>query len=150
MGQWETLDFMIDILQSNASGLQPCAQEGPLENIPGQSIARRDGLQRPKPNRGGILGEFIRDAPVEFCCALDSRLMMDPVRTPCGHVFEREVLAHALPDYNHCCPLSGTPLTLDDCVRLPELRRSISQWVRGRQPCHPRPSGLFTVTTATC
>jgi len=58
--------------------------------------------------------------------------MMDPVRTPLGHIFERVGLAHALEVMGGFCPVTGSPLSLEECERQPELRKRIAQWVRGQ------------------
>merc|ERR1712232_165557 len=78
--------------------------------------------------RGPALRALVQEAPPEFRCALDGQLMMDPVQSPTGHVFERAVLARTLRESSHgCCPISGQPLALEDCQRLPDLRKKISR-----------------------
>eukprot|EP00933_Yihiella_yeosuensis_P022862 TRINITY_DN17911_c0_g1_i1.p1 TRINITY_DN17911_c0_g1~~TRINITY_DN17911_c0_g1_i1.p1 ORF type:complete len:436 (-),score=49.61 TRINITY_DN17911_c0_g1_i1:109-1416(-) len=76
----------------------------------------------------------ISDAPQELRCAFDGRLLVDPVRSPCGHVFERTVLARALKQTGGFCPLTGAALKLSDCSRDSELRLLIVKWVRQNQP----------------
>ena len=51
------------------------------------------------------------------------KLVTDPVRAPSGYIFERAVLARALAESNGVCPVTGQPLTLQDCPRDPDLRR---------------------------
>jgi len=94
---------------------------------PAKSTVAPGGSGRGAP---GALQELVRLAPAEFRCAQDGQLMMDPVRSPDGHVFERAGLARALENAGGHCPLTGRPLTLDECSRLPELRRRIAHWVR--------------------
>lgn len=77
----------------------------------------------------GLRG-MIDGAPLEFRCAIDSRLMLDPVRSPQGHTFERSSLERALSSKGGRCPISGEPLALDACTRDPQLRRRIVRWVR--------------------
>mmetsp|Transcript_12329 Transcript_12329/g.33869 ORF Transcript_12329/g.33869 Transcript_12329/m.33869 type:complete len:615 (-) Transcript_12329:131-1975(-) len=80
------------------------------------------------------LRELVCDAPREFCCQLDGRLLVDPVRSPYGNVFERSMLGHRLDASGGRCPITGSPLQLSECNRDNELRLRICQWVRQSQP----------------
>ncbi|CAE8641918.1 unnamed protein product [Polarella glacialis] len=85
------------------------------------------------PNSNG-LREIVCDAPAEFCCAVDGRLLVDPVRAPSGHVFERSVLARSLKASGGLCPITGAALELGECQRDTELRARILKWVRQSRP----------------
>ncbi|CAE7213004.1 SLC44A1, partial [Symbiodinium necroappetens] len=98
--------------------------------------------KRPEPERSTVLAESRRrapstpglrdlmsDVPKEFCCALDGRLLVDPVRTPGGRVYERSVLAKTLAEGDPRV-LSDSPYTLQDCQRDAGLRARIVDWVR--------------------
>ncbi|CAE7312922.1 SLC44A1 [Symbiodinium sp. CCMP2592] len=93
--------------------------------------------KKPEPERctaGGRmrapgLRDLMSDVPKEFCCALDGRLLVDPVRAPGGHVYERSVLAKALAEGDPRV-LSDSPYTLQDCQRDTGLRARIVDWVR--------------------
>lgn len=87
---------------------------------------------------GSLLHELVCGAPAEFRCALDGQLMMDPVQSPYGHVFERTGLAQILCANGGLCPLTGQPLCLEQCTRVPELRRRIAKWVRSALPAEKR------------
>lgn len=76
------------------------------------------------------LRELARGAPPEFCCTLDGRILIDPISSPAGHIFERSVLVRALQGNGGLCPITGTPLTLEQCPRDKEMRKRIQQWVR--------------------
>lgn len=88
----------------------------------------------PATVRTGRLGEIVRDAPAAFRCSFDGQLMMDPVRSPFGHVFERISLVGALNASDGHCPITGQLLSITDCERVPELRRQITTWVRQQDP----------------
>uniref|UniRef100_A0A7S4QEB1 U-box domain-containing protein n=1 Tax=Alexandrium monilatum TaxID=311494 RepID=A0A7S4QEB1_9DINO len=90
-------------------------------------------LPGPAAQPGCVLGPLAREAPPEFCCPLDGQLMMDPVSTPDGHVFDRAALANALDLGSGVCPFTGQALSLEQCARQPELRKRIQVWVRGRR-----------------
>ncbi|CAK0806605.1 unnamed protein product, partial [Prorocentrum cordatum] len=76
----------------------------------------------------------LEDVPEHFRCAIDGRLLLDPVRAPSGQVFERSVLARSLQAPPTLGLTAALPPRLEDCQRTPELRRQILQWVRDRRP----------------
>merc|ERR1712224_739838 len=103
MGQWA---LALDIPA-------PAAHPSPAhESLPPPPPASKP---MPVPKQRMALQELARDAPPEFRCLLDGRLLMDPVRSPEGHVFERAGLAGALRDSGGLCPISRVPLLLDCC-----------------------------------
>jgi len=77
-----------------------------------------------------VLRNLVRGAPPEFCCALTGQLMMDPVQSEYGHVFERAAIIKEIRRSGGTCPASGERLNLKMLARLPELRRSILAWIR--------------------
>ncbi|CAE8624069.1 unnamed protein product [Polarella glacialis] len=81
---------------------------------------------------------LVKNAPPHLCCALDGKLLVDPVRSPQGLVFERGSLARALGARPGVCPLTGAPLELEACPRAVELRAQVTQWVRNRAPSTQR------------
>ncbi|CAE8689000.1 unnamed protein product [Polarella glacialis] len=89
-------------------------------------------------HRNAGLRELMCDIPEAFRCELDGKLLVDPVRTPSGRVFERSVLVRLLTPEGGVCPISGTPLALGDCVRDPDLRAQIVKWVRLNRPRQKR------------
>merc|ERR1712178_590277 len=80
------------------------------------------------------LRDLVSDAPQQFRCQMDGRLLVDPVRTPSGHLFERSTLARVLKASGGFCPLTGVPLELKTCQRDGPLRQQILSWVRQNQP----------------
>eukprot|EP00439_Symbiodinium_sp_Y106_P014267 s4026_g2.t1 len=78
------------------------------------------------------LRSLVARPPPRFACSLDGRLLVDPVATPCGQVCERSVLVQRLRDTSGVCPWTGAALAVEQCERLPELRREIHSWLRSR------------------
>jgi len=91
----------------------------------------------PTPKIHHVLSSLLARLPVDLCCALDGQLLIDPVQSPNGHIFERASLAAALTRSGSLCPLTGLPLTLAECRRVPDVRRAAIRWLRQH---HPRPS----------
>uniref|UniRef100_A0A7S2CD07 U-box domain-containing protein n=1 Tax=Alexandrium andersonii TaxID=327968 RepID=A0A7S2CD07_9DINO len=78
------------------------------------------------------LRDLVQNAPKEFRCALDGKLLCDPVVSPGGVVFERSTLVRWLQKHGPTCPITGQALQADDCKRSPEIRKQVTEWVRGK------------------
>ncbi|KAF4718189.1 hypothetical protein FOZ63_008942, partial [Perkinsus olseni] len=55
------------------------------------------------------------NAPAELKCALDGKIMTNPVRSPYGHVFEKKTLEKWFDSCGEVCPITEKPLSIDDC-----------------------------------
>merc|ERR1712232_689703 len=130
------------MLSKWATALMRAPTELPAPPPPSSAVATSQVpvVSRSQPM---VLQNLAHAAPAEFCCALDGQLTVDPVQSPYGHVFERSNLIEAMRVPNpsqHApavqggcagfCTLSERPLQFADCVRLPDLRRRIAQWIR--------------------
>jgi len=71
----------------------------------------------------GGLKELLNGAPTDLCCSLDRLLLTNPVRSPYGHTFEYPVLASALAQNGHVCPVTGQPLSLANCQHDWDVKR---------------------------
>merc|ERR1712039_259725 len=85
----------------------------------------------PPANAAPGLRDLVQNAPAEFRCALDGKLLCDPVVSPGGVVFERSTLVRWLQKHGCQCPITGQGLTVEDCKRSPEIRMKVTAWVRG-------------------
>merc|ERR1712072_1285349 len=73
--------------------------------VPAGSVAAAVSLSNTGSVHAGGLRELLDCVPPEFCCALDGKLLVDPIRAPSGYVFERSVLQRALLDSGGLCPI---------------------------------------------
>jgi len=96
------------------------------ESIAGVSVEQNVGLRA-----------LLEGAPTELCCAVDGRLLTDPVRSPHGITYERSVLASALQRNGGVCPYTGAALALNDCRRDPEMRQRATAWLRQQHSAKP-------------
>eukprot|EP00929_Paragymnodinium_shiwhaense_P081905 TRINITY_DN4296_c0_g1_i1.p1 TRINITY_DN4296_c0_g1~~TRINITY_DN4296_c0_g1_i1.p1 ORF type:complete len:776 (-),score=154.55 TRINITY_DN4296_c0_g1_i1:78-2336(-) len=76
------------------------------------------------------LRDVVQNAPKELRCALDGKLLCDPVVSPGGYVFERATLVRWIQKYGPTCPFTNETLTLEGCRRAPEIRKRVTEWVR--------------------
>ncbi|TYZ67798.1 hypothetical protein PybrP1_001786 [[Pythium] brassicae (nom. inval.)] len=70
-------------------------------------------------------------APQEFKCAVSRKVLKDPLRSPYGQVFERQVIEAWFRDFGNRCPLTGEPLTPQQLVRDEGLKARIREWKHG-------------------
>eukprot|EP00750_Incisomonas_marina_P020495 INCI4040.2.p1 GENE.INCI4040.2~~INCI4040.2.p1 ORF type:complete len:660 (+),score=96.06 INCI4040.2:2773-4752(+) len=69
--------------------------------------------------------------PPDLCCPISLRLMVDPVRTPFGHVFERRSIEMWLRESPSptSCPLTRKPLCTNDLRSAPDVKAAVAAWV---------------------
>merc|ERR1712080_304533 len=91
----------------------------------------------PSPEKQG-LRDLMCNVPPELACAVDGRLLVDPVRSPYGQVFERTVLERALNASGGLCPITRQPLALEQCPRDAGLRKQALAWVRANRARKPQ------------
>eukprot|EP00435_Cladocopium_sp_Y103_P055739 s905_g18.t1 len=96
-----------------------------------QEVAPHDAAPKSPPAAKPGLRDIVQNAPKELRCALDEKLLCDPVVSPGGVIFERSTLARWLQKHGNTCPVTGEGLCLEDCSRSPELRKKVTEWVRG-------------------
>lgn len=97
----------------------------PLDAAPMPSAAPA----RPGPGAGS-LRDIVENAPEQFRCAIDRKMLVDPVVSPAGVVFERSTLSQWLQAHGSVCPITGGPLRLEDCRRAPDIRKQVTDWAR--------------------
>eukprot|EP00929_Paragymnodinium_shiwhaense_P050175 TRINITY_DN25289_c0_g1_i2.p1 TRINITY_DN25289_c0_g1~~TRINITY_DN25289_c0_g1_i2.p1 ORF type:complete len:396 (-),score=68.62 TRINITY_DN25289_c0_g1_i2:289-1476(-) len=115
-----------DYLSPGASGVDRACSVEAAGRLPASAASRSAS------NAEG-LRELLVGAPSELRCALDGRLLVDPVRSPHGQVCERGVLAAYLARSGNVCPFTKLELRIADCRRMPELRQEAVQWMRSQR-----------------
>ena len=95
-------------------------------------------LQAPEGSDSLVMEPGLRhlSAPRHLCCSLDGHLLLDPIRTPHGHLFERSNLSRALQDCGRC-PVTASALNLADCQRSPRVRAQVLRWIRNQNQISP-------------
>merc|ERR1712118_600560 len=106
-----------------------------IPEVPRPMVSTKQGSMAPEVSSKAqdlmILQKLTKsNVPQEFRCAIDKGLLVDPVKSPAGHVFERSALVRELAKTDGMCPVSGFPLTLAECQRDPALRMAAMKWVR--------------------
>merc|ERR1712232_1225335 len=114
---------------------KPTSPSGPslLGELP--TLDRNDSNQssKPKKQKGKIriTSRSVVDCPDYMCCAVDGKVMVNPLRSPFGHYFEKKTLDRWMANCGSVCPISGKPLRLDECVPDSEMKKNIVQFLKG-------------------
>merc|ERR1712083_413634 len=96
------------------------------------------GSQRPekaKKEKGKIRIESrsVVDCPDDMRCAVDGKVMINPVRSPYGHLFEKKTLERWFQNCGSVCPVTQQPLRLDDCQPDAEMKKRIVKFLKGQE-----------------
>ncbi|MBS0652731.1 MAG: hypothetical protein JSR39_04300 [Verrucomicrobia bacterium] len=67
--------------------------------------------------------------PDRFVCPVGAQVMAFPMRTPCGHVFDKHIIISAL-RANDECPMDRIPVKRSELVPAEALRGEIHQWLK--------------------
>ncbi|GMF13943.1 unnamed protein product [Phytophthora lilii] len=117
----DTVDDGDDDVEEDSEAKAPAADSPPKD----KKKKHRDPSKKKKKKAGS------RDIPPEFKCAVSLKLLKDPMRSPYGQVFERQVIEAWFRDFGNRCPLTGEPLTLQQLVSDEKLREDIREWKHG-------------------
>lgn len=107
-----------------------CAPLASVIAVPTLAPASAPAPAKPAAAATPGLRDIITNAPEQFRCALDRKLLCDPVVSPGGVVFERSTLVKWLQNHGSFCPITGAPLRIEDCARSPEIRKQVALWAR--------------------
>eukprot|EP00743_Colponemidia_sp_Colp-15_P013863 GILK01016259.1.p1 GENE.GILK01016259.1~~GILK01016259.1.p1 ORF type:complete len:224 (+),score=39.48 GILK01016259.1:372-1043(+) len=88
--------------------------------------------RKTRTNKESNPGSILENIPEEFCCAIDGRLIRDPVTSPYGHNFERGSLLKWLSNHDGLCPVTDKPLTMEDVFPNQYLTTKIREWMTTR------------------
>ena len=77
-----------------------------------------------------IASRNLIDAPQEYRCAIDGKVMTNPLKSPYGHNFEKKTLEKWVASCGSVCPITSKPLRLADCLVDKELKAQIVAWLK--------------------
>ncbi|HEU64284.1 MAG: hypothetical protein KR126chlam4_00408 [Candidatus Anoxychlamydiales bacterium] len=69
----------------------------------------------------------ISSIPPAFICSNSKKIMIDPVLSLCGHIFDRVVIQSLVN-----CPLDNYPINQEECIYLEELKQKNQNYTKGR------------------
>jgi hypothetical protein len=114
---------------------KPTSPSGPslLGELPTLDRSDTNQSSKPKKQKGKIriTSRSVVDCPDYMCCAVDGKVMVNPLRSPYGHHFEKKTLDRWMANCGSVCPITGKPLRLEECVADAEMKKSIVQFLKG-------------------
>jgi hypothetical protein len=95
------------------------------------AIQTASTTKEPKVKRSIHIGNRnkLTNAPAEFTCAIDGKIMLTPLVSPYGHHFEAKTLQKWFASCGSVCPVTNNPLRPEDCQKDKELKKRIIDWV---------------------
>ena len=108
----------------------------PLGKKPAVAVAPRSNIANTLIRRHKIASERARrqlsskgnTVPEKFRCALGGHLMRNPVRSPFGHIFERETILEWIRRCGTVCPVTNGTMSEKDLVPDKELANEIASF----------------------
>mmetsp|Transcript_67254 Transcript_67254/g.121141 ORF Transcript_67254/g.121141 Transcript_67254/m.121141 type:complete len:744 (-) Transcript_67254:51-2282(-) len=79
-----------------------------------------------------IESRSVVDCPDDMRCAVDGKVMVNPVRSPYGHFFERKTLERWMQNCGSVCPITGKSLRLEECEPDAETKKRIVKFLKGQ------------------
>merc|ERR1711920_166962 len=76
-----------------------------------------------------IESRSVVECPDDMRCAVDGKVMINPVRSPYGHLFEKKTLERWMGNCGSVCPVTGQPLRLEDCQPDAETKKRIIKFL---------------------
>lgn len=96
---------------------------------------------------------YVQVVNEDLCCPITMEMLVDPVKTPYGHCFERSAIVHWVQD-NGTCPLTRQRLGVDQLKPASEIIAKMARLrAEGREDklgaLHDNPAGLADLASAT-
>lgn len=105
---------------------------GDLPALPATSSATSPKSEKKAKRKISIPSRSVVDCPDSMRCAIDGKVMINPVRSPYGHFYERKTLERWFQNCGSICPMTQNTLKLDECVADAELKKAIVKFIKGQ------------------
>lgn len=79
-----------------------------------------------------IESRSVVDCPNEMRCAIDGKVMINPIRSPYGHLFEKKTLEKWMGNCGSVCPITAKPLRMEECTPDAEMKKVIVKFLKGQ------------------
>lgn len=110
----------------------PPASGSLLGDLP--SLQKDGGGEKKKKEKGKIriTSRSVVDCPEDMRCAMDGKVMINPVVSPYGHRFERKTLERWMANVGSVCPITQQALRIDQCEPDAEMKKRIVRFLKGQ------------------
>ncbi|CAE7467063.1 PUB7 [Symbiodinium natans] len=98
------------------------------------SLSKNDESQNKRKDKHKIRIESrsVVDCPEDMRCAIDGKVMVNPVLSRYGHHFERKTLEKWFGNCGSVCPITQKPLRLEECQPDNEMKKRIVKFLKGQ------------------
>lgn len=97
---------------------------------PTAQVTSPTGSKKKKP-KIHIASRSVVDAPEDMRCMIDGKVLINPVRSPYGHFFEKKTLEKWFGNCGSVCPVTGQPLRLEECVADADMKKRVVKFLKG-------------------
>mmetsp|Transcript_82957 Transcript_82957/g.231423 ORF Transcript_82957/g.231423 Transcript_82957/m.231423 type:complete len:764 (+) Transcript_82957:106-2397(+) len=80
-----------------------------------------------------IPSRSVIDCPEEMRCKIDGKVCVNPVRSPYGHLFEKNTLAKWIQNCGSVCPITGKPLRMEECAPDADMKKRIIRFLKRQE-----------------
>jgi len=101
-----------------------------LGDLPALEKEKKDKKEKSKIR---IESRSVVDCPDDMRCAIDGKVMINPLRSPYGHFFEKKTLERWVANCGSVCPVTQRPLRLEECVPDSDMKKRIVKFLKGQQ-----------------
>jgi len=129
---------------SQLSGPDPFGSDVPLappEEAPRQTyLGDLPSLAAPLPTspkgkkakgKISIASRSVVDCPEDMRCKIDGKVLINPLRSPHGHLFEKKTLEKWFTNCGSVCPVTGQPMRMEECTVDAEMRKRVVKFLKG-------------------
>jgi len=108
----------------------PAPPVGPslLGDLP--ALQKEEKPKKKEKRKIHIESRSVVDCPKEMRCAVDGKVMINPLRSPYGHMFEKKTLDKWMANCGSVCPITGQPLRIEECVPDAEMKKQIVKFLK--------------------
>merc|ERR1719446_1404463 len=89
--------------------------------------------QKKEKGKIRITSRSVVECPEDMRCAIDGKVCINPVRSPNGHLFEKKTLEKWFQNCGSVCPVTSTPLRLEDCQVDQEMKKRIVKFLKNQE-----------------
>eukprot|EP00931_Biecheleriopsis_adriatica_P005865 TRINITY_DN107345_c0_g1_i1.p1 TRINITY_DN107345_c0_g1~~TRINITY_DN107345_c0_g1_i1.p1 ORF type:complete len:758 (-),score=187.11 TRINITY_DN107345_c0_g1_i1:99-2372(-) len=88
--------------------------------------------KKKEKNKIRIESRSVVECPDDMRCAIDGKVMVNPIKSPYGHSFERKTLERWFQNCGSVCPMTQKPLRMEDCEADSEMKKRIVKFLKGQ------------------
>jgi hypothetical protein len=112
----------------------PMGPQSLLGDLPTLQSGGTSEKKEKKKDKGKIRIESrsVVDCPDDMRCAIDGKVMTNPIRSPYGHCFEKKTLEKWVSNCGSTCPITSKLLRIEECQPDAEMKKRIVKFLRGQ------------------